>query len=103
MKRGTDAEAELLGRVMPVITCDIFPPADILNRILSEFITARPTVAYSLTPTIFKVSDERKMYFYRVTLFRRVNSGLWNGACSRPAEFSSRVDPFKLNQFHPCA
>ncbi|EFX77022.1 hypothetical protein DAPPUDRAFT_106588 [Daphnia pulex] len=55
MKRGTDREAELLGRIMPVITCDIFPPADILNRILSEFITARPTVACCLTPTIFKV------------------------------------------------
>ncbi|XP_046649350.1 huntingtin-like isoform X2 [Daphnia pulicaria] len=55
MKRGTDLEAELLGRIMPVITCDIFPPADILNRILSEFITARPTVACCLTPTIFKV------------------------------------------------
>ena len=58
MKRGTDAEAELFGRVMPVITCDIFPPADILNSILSEFITARSTVAYNLTPTIFKVKNE---------------------------------------------
>ncbi|KAK4002443.1 hypothetical protein OUZ56_004272 [Daphnia magna] len=55
MKRGTDREAEILGQIMPVITCDIFPPADILNRILSEFITARPSVACCLTPTIFKV------------------------------------------------
>lgn len=55
MKRGTDSEAELIGRIMPVITCDIFPPADILNRILNEFMTARPTVASSLAPTIFKV------------------------------------------------
>ncbi|XP_057364436.1 huntingtin-like isoform X1 [Daphnia carinata] len=55
MKRGTDKEAEILGQIMPVITCDIFPPADILNRILSEFMTAKPTVACCLTPTIFKV------------------------------------------------
>lgn len=56
MKRGTDQEARLLGTIMPTITCDIFPPADILNRILSEFMTSRPLVAYNLTPTIFKVS-----------------------------------------------
>ena len=37
MKRGTDQEALLLGTIMPTITCDIFPPADILNRILSLF------------------------------------------------------------------
>ena len=58
MKRGTDQEALLLGTIMPTITCDIFPPADILNRILSEFMTSRPLVAYNLTPTIFKVNSE---------------------------------------------
>lgn len=70
MKRGTDAEAEFLGRIMPVIACDIFPPADILNRILSEFMTARQEVACSLTPTIFKVSGQvftvSFLFFYDV-------------------------------------
>ncbi len=63
MKRGTDLEADLLGRIMPIITCDIFPPADILNRILNEFMTARPAVAFSLSPTIFKVYSIHKISF----------------------------------------
>lgn len=56
MKRGSDYEAELLSPVMPIIVCDIFPPADILNRLLAAFMSARPLVAFCLTPTIFKVN-----------------------------------------------
>ena len=55
MKRGTDYEVGLLSQIMPVITCDIFLPADILNRLLAEFMSARSTVAINLTETIFEV------------------------------------------------
>ena len=55
MKRVTDQEAQLLGSLLPTITCDIFSPADILNRVLSEFMSSRPLVAYNLAPTLFKV------------------------------------------------
>ena len=55
MKRGSDYEAELFSQIMPIIVCDIFPPADILNRLLAAFMSARPFVAFCLTPTIFRV------------------------------------------------
>jgi len=59
MKRGVDYEVELLSRLLPIVTCDVFLPADILNRLLAEFMSAsRPLVAISLTPTIFQVSDD---------------------------------------------
>lgn len=55
IKRGTDSDASIIGRIMPAIISDMFSPADVLNRVLSEFITARPAAARCLTPTIFKV------------------------------------------------
>ena len=102
MKRGTDQEALLLGTIMPTITCDIFPPADILNRILSEFMTSRPLVAYNLTPTIFKVNSEWKMYFFLniQPQFHILLSGLWNCSISRSTESCDSMDLIESCQFH---
>lgn len=99
MKRGTDREAEILGQIMPVITCDIFPPADILNRILSEFITARPSVACCLTPTIFKVNVKIEDFHYHVK-YKNLHLGFRNSTFTRSAKFGRGMDTVKPEQFH---
>lgn len=122
MKRGTDEEADLLGRVMPILTCDIFPPADILNRILSEFMSSRTPVAYSLTPTIFKVPSfcffcffvwfpgsivlggtMRKGASSSYCLAPSIRTGIWYCSGSGTTESSPGMDPSQSWQFHPGA
>ena len=69
MKRGCDLEVDLLSRLLPVVTSDIFQPADILNRLLAEFMSAtRPSVAIRLTPTIFQVRCFSLFLFYSFVL-----------------------------------
>ena len=105
MKHGTDCEVDLLGHIMPTVTRDIFQPADILNRLLIEFMSGRPRVATSLTRTIFQVipfslgQSWPNFLFplidisFRMKGFQRCSTG-WQ------TNSSPRVDSFNFVEFY---
>ena len=56
MRKGCPYEASVMARVLPHFLTDFFPPQDIMNKIIGEFLSSQQPHPKLMAGVIFKVS-----------------------------------------------
>ena len=74
IRKGFPYEARVITRVLPTFLVDFFPPQDIMNKVIGEFLSSQQPHPQLMATVVFKVSNNlnpmrlfhTKMLFYSV-------------------------------------
>ena len=56
IKKGYPYEARVIARVLPAFLADFFPPQDIMNKVIGEFLSSQQPYPQLIAKVVFQVS-----------------------------------------------
>ena len=57
IRKGFPYEARVITRVLPTFLADFFPPQDIMNKVIGEFLSAQQPHPQLMAKVVFQVSE----------------------------------------------
>ena len=84
VRRSGPAQAELLAEILPQVLIDFFPASDVVNRVISEFISPgqpHPALLAGVLKMIFLAAASQQDQQIMLTQWVLVSHSIWRPSC----------------------
>jgi huntingtin len=57
IRKGFRSEAKLVSEILPIVLGDFFPPTDVMNKVIGEFLSSQQPHPELMASVLYKVCD----------------------------------------------